>query len=118
MDARWARKHGKTYFGYKLHTNTDRRWGFIRQAEVTPASANDSIMFEQVLDPGNTAREVYADRGYRKRSWDEALKAQGYRPRIQRQGEAGCPLSPRDRRRNRTISRDRAFGEHPFARLA
>lgn len=118
VEARWARKHGKNSFGYKLHANTDRRWGFIRRAEVTPASVNDSIMFEQVLDPANIAREVYADRGYRKRSRDRELKAQGYRPRIQRQGEAGHPLSARDQQRNRAISRHRAFGEHPFARLA
>ena len=117
VDARWARKHGKNHFGYKLHANTDRRWGFIRKAQVTPANVHDSAMFERVLDPANTARQVYADRGYGKRDREHALKAQGYRPRIQRQGQAHRPLSAADQRRNRSIARDRAFGEHPFARL-
>jgi len=27
VDARWTKKHGKSFYGYKLHANTDRRWG-------------------------------------------------------------------------------------------
>ena len=36
VDARWARKHGKNHFGYKLHANTDRRWGFISDPPNRP----------------------------------------------------------------------------------
>jgi len=118
VDARWARKYGQNHFGYKLHVNSDRRWGFIRKAEVTPASVNDSKVFEQILDPGNTAREVYADKGYRSRSREQALEAQGYRSRIQRQAQSPYKLSWNDIQRNKAISRKRACGEHPFARLA
>ncbi len=118
VEARWTRKHGKSYFGYKLHANTDRRWGFIRCMEVTVASANDTTVFESILDEGNTGREVYADRGYAKVAREQALRAAGYRDRIQRKGEAGRPLSPAQQRRNRRIAGDRAYGEHPFARLA
>ncbi|WP_454259292.1 hypothetical protein [Pseudoxanthomonas mexicana] len=71
----------------------DRRWGFIRKAQVTPANVHYLATFERVLDPAyNTARQVYADRAYGKRDREHALKAQGYRPRIQRQGRG--PPSP------------------------
>lgn len=36
----------------------------------------------------------------------------------QRKGTAGCPISAAQQRRNRRIAKQRAFGEHPFARLA
>jgi len=118
VDARWTIKHGKSYYGYKLHANTDRRWGFIRRIEVTTASANDTTVFESILDATNTNRAVYADRGYAKAAREQALGEAGYRDRIQRKGQADRPLSQAQQRRNRRIARQRAFGEHPFARLA
>jgi IS5 family transposase len=118
VDARWTVKHGKQYYGYKLHANSDRRWGFIRSAEVTAASVHDSEKFETVLDPSNTCRDVYADRGYAKGQREQQLKQDGYRAQIQRKANRGRPLSATQQRRNQRIARLRAVGEHPFARLA
>jgi len=117
VDARWTRKYGKSYYGYKLHANTDRRWGFIRAWEVTAASVTDTEVFESILDPGNTNKAVYADRGYAKAAREQELARQGYRAFIQRKGNA-TPISAIQQRRNRGIAKHRAFGEHPFARLA
>jgi IS5 family transposase len=117
VDARWTHKHGKSYYGYKLHANTDRRWGFIRRLEVTPDSVSDTRVFETIVDETNTSRDVYADRGYAKAAREVALREQGYRDRIQRKGQADRPSSPAQQRRNRGIARERAFGEPPFARL-
>jgi IS5 family transposase len=117
VDARWTQKHGKSYYGYKLHANTDRRWGFIRQHDVTPANVHDSQQFETILDPGNTSRRVMADSAYADRKREANLKQQGYRADIQHKGRAGKPLSEAQQRRNHRIAKDRAFGEHPFARL-
>ncbi len=118
VDARWTQKHGKSYYGYKLHANTDRRWGFIRHMAVTTASVNDTTVFETILDETNTSRNVYADRGYAKAAREEALRDAGYRDHIQRKGQAGKPISQAQQRRNQRIAKQRAFGEHPFARLA
>lgn len=117
VEARWTQKHGKSYYGYKLHANTDRRWGFIRVTEVTPASVNDTQVFESILDETNTRKDVYADRGYAKRSREVDLRTHGYRAQIQRKGTASCPASEAQQRRNHRIAKQRAFGEHPFARL-
>ncbi|HEU0197582.1 MAG TPA: transposase, partial [Nevskiaceae bacterium] len=116
-EARWTQKHGKSYYGYKLHANTDRRWGFIRVAQVTTASVNDTQVFEAILDPTNTCRDVYADRGYAKRSREIDLRTHGYRDGIQRKGTATRPASATQQRRNHRLAKQRAFGEHPFARL-
>lgn len=79
VDARWTKTHGKIHYGYKLHANTDRRLGFIRQFEVTPASVNDTAVFESLLDPGNIRKNVYADRGYAKHARETSRMSQGYR---------------------------------------
>ena len=118
VDARWTKKHGKSYFGYKLHASTDRCWGFIRRIEVTTASVNDTEVFEAILDDTNTGKDVYADRGYAKHARETELHVRGYRARIQRKGTATQPISEAQQRRNRRIAKQRAFGEHPFARLA
>lgn len=107
-------KHGKSYYGYKLHANTDRRWGFIRVYDVTTASVTDTEVFESILDANNTRKDVYADRGYAEAPREVGLRAMGYRDHIQRKGNKK-PISKAQQRRNRCISRDRAFGKHPFA---
>jgi len=64
LDASWTRKHGKSYFGYKLSINVDKKYKFIRKIETDTASTHDSQHFEKVFDSCNTSRDVYADRGY------------------------------------------------------
>ena len=34
-DARWTKKHGKNFFGYKNHVNADAKHKLIRRYEVT-----------------------------------------------------------------------------------
>lgn len=118
VQARWTKKYGRFEFGYKLHANVDRRWGFIRQHEVTPAQVHDTRVFESLLHPSNTSTAVYADGGYAKRGREESLLEAGYRPCLHRKGEAGRPLSKRQQQRNHRLSKQRTYVEHAFARLA
>jgi len=64
VDARWTKKHGKNHFAYKLHASVDKRCKVIRKMAVTNAAVADTSVFEELLDPSNTSRDVYADRGY------------------------------------------------------
>lgn len=41
-DARWTKKHGRSYFGDKNHVNVDRKHKLIRRYQVTSASVHDS----------------------------------------------------------------------------
>jgi len=58
-DARWTKKHERSYFGYKNHIGVDRRHKFVRRYVVSDASVHDSQKFEDVLDTSNTASDVW-----------------------------------------------------------
>lgn len=92
-DARWTKKHGKSYFGYKLSANADKRYKLIRKIKITTASEHDTLHFEAVIDPANTSRDVYADKGYVDGGREARLRGQGWRTHIQRKGHKGKPLS-------------------------
>jgi IS5 family transposase len=106
-DARWTKKHGQSYFGYKLHTNVDHRYKLVRKIKITSAEQGDSPYFEDVLSH-NTNQKVIADRGYAKEARETELKAQGLRPRIQRKASRNKPLSECQKRRNQRIAKKRA----------
>jgi IS5 family transposase len=117
LDATWTKKHGKSHFGYKLSVNVDKRHKFIRRIVTDTASTHDSQHFEAVMDPANTSRDVYADRGYPSEEREAWLKANGYRNRIQRKGHRNKPLSEAQQRHNHRIAKTRARVEHAFAAI-
>ncbi|MYM33713.1 IS5 family transposase [Duganella sp. FT94W] len=118
LDARWTKKHGKSYFGYKLSVNADKRCKLIRKIKISTASEHDTLHFEDLLDPANTSRDVYADKGYVNYKREERLAGQGYRMHIQRKGSKDKPISEAQQRRNRRIASPRARVEHVFAGMA
>lgn len=117
LDASWTKKHGKSHFGYKLSINVDKKYKVIRKIKTDTARVHDSQHFEEVLDPGNTSRDVYADRGYPSKAREAFLKDNGYRNRIQRKGKRNHPLSKCQQGRNHRIAKIRARVEHPFGTM-
>ena len=117
IDATWTRKHGKSYFGYKLSINIDKQYKIIRRIETDTASTHDSQHVDNVFDPGNTSRDVYADRGYPSEKREAWLKNNGFRNQIQRKGKRNKPLSECQQRRNRRIAKTRARVEHAFGAI-
>ena len=105
LDATWTKKHGKSHHGYKLSVNVDRHYKVIRKIETDTANTHDSQHFDAVLDPANTCREVYADKGYPSAAREAQLKEAGYRNRIQRKGTRNHPLSARQEKRNKRIAK-------------
>ena len=61
-DARWTKKHGRSFFGYKNHVNADTKHKLIRHYAVTDAAVHDSQELDGLLDMGNTCNDVFADR--------------------------------------------------------
>jgi IS5 family transposase len=118
LDATWTKKHGKSHHGYKLSINVDKRYKVIRKIETDTASTHDSQHFDAVLDPANTSRDVFADKGYPSAERETKLKAAGYRNHIQRKGQRNHPLSDCQERRNRRIAKTRARVEHVFGAIA
>ncbi|MES2264726.1 MAG: IS5 family transposase [Pseudomonadota bacterium] len=118
LDAHWTKKHDKSYFGYKVSANADKRYKLVREIKVRTASEHDTLHFEDVLDPANTNRNILADKGYVDGEREARLSQQGWRMHIQRKGSKGKPISAAQQRRNHRIAKTRARIEHVFAGLA
>jgi transposase, IS5 family len=117
-DARWTKKGGKSYYGYKNPINVDNAHQLIRKYTVTDASVHDSKPLPDLLDKGNTSRSLWADSAYRSEATEALLKAHGYRSHIHRKGTRHQPLSAREKRGNQTKSKTRCRVEHVFAWMA
>ena len=115
LDATDTKKHGKSYFGYKLSVSVDIKHGFIRCIATGTASEHDGNHFEEVLDEHNTVRDVYADKAYPSKRRQEMLQVLGWRDGMQRRTSKDKPLSECQKRRNRKIASKRAKVEHVFA---
>jgi IS5 family transposase len=102
-DGTWAKKGGKSSFGYKLHAKTDVDHVLIRELETTPASVHDSQ-----IDLSRAGEVTYRDKGF------FGVKPRGYDATMKR-ASRGHPLSIWDRLRNARINRKRSPGERPFA---
>ena len=118
VDARWTKKHGKSYFGYKLHASVDKRYKLLRKIVVTNAAVADTTVFEPLLNRSNTSRDVYADRGYPTAEREATLTQAGWRVHIQRKGSATKGISDAQKKRNGRIATPRARVEHVFGALA
>lgn len=113
-EARWTKKHNKSYFGYKNHVNADAKNKLIRRYDVSDASVHDSQKLDGLLNKANTSEDVYADSAYRSAETEAKLKARGFRSRIHRRGSRNHPLSDAQQEANRKKSRIRARVEHIF----
>jgi IS5 family transposase len=131
VDARWTVKFSKgrpaadgtpqadiaiPVFGYKSHISIDRRHGIIRRAKVTDAAAHDGARLrEGLIDPNNTASDVWADSAYRSAENERFLARLGKVSRIHRRKPKGKPMPKRTARANAAKSVVRTHVEHPFA---
>jgi transposase, IS5 family len=113
-DARWTKKHGQSFFGYKNHVNADAKHKLIRHYVVTDAAVHDSQKLEALLSRGNTSNDVFGDSAYRSAEIEAKLKAGGLRSRIHRRARRNHPLSQAQERANRNKSKIRARIEHVF----
>jgi IS5 family transposase len=113
-DARWTKKHGRSFYGYKNHVNADARYKLIRRYDVSDAAVHDSQKLDGLLNEANTSADVFADSAYRSAETEAGLKARGFRSRIHVRATRNHPLSQRQEKANRKKSRVRARIEHVF----
>ena len=113
-DARWTKKHGESYFGYKNHVGIDKAHKLVRTFDVTDASVHDSQKHDAVLDDNNTGRDVWADSAYRSEETEAKLKAKGLKSRIHQRGSRNHSLSKAQEAVNAARSKVRARVEHIF----
>jgi len=103
-------------FGYKSHVSIDRRHGVIRRGKTTDAAASDGARLrEGLIDPANTASDVWADTAYRSAANEAYLAKAGKRSRIHRRKPKGRAMPGVFARANAARSKIRARVEHVFA---
>jgi transposase, IS5 family len=130
-DARWTVKYTKAKpneegmprvdlaipaFGYKNHLGIDRRHRLVRRWRVTDAARHDGALLPELIDPNNTASDVWADTAYRSKANEKFLADRLLRSQIHRKKPKGKPMPRRTARANARKSAVRAAVEHVFAR--
>jgi len=104
------------FFGYKSHISIDRRHGITRREKTTDAAAHDGARLrEGLIDPANTASDVWADTAYRSAANEAFLEKAGKTSRIHHKKPRGKPMSRTVAKGNATRSKVRARVEHVFA---
>jgi IS5 family transposase len=117
LDARWGKKNGINYYGYKNSICIDVDHGFIRRYVVTPANVHDSQMLPRLLDPENEHYYVWADSAYSGECFESLLSLGGFESMIHEKGARNHPLSDAAKELNRIKSAIRACVEHVFGSM-
>ena len=103
-DGTWVKKGTKSEFGYKLHSLIDKEYQFIRRFDTSTASLHDSQ-----IDLSQKGETVYRDKGY------FGAIPFALIDKTMKKSVRGHPISTKEKRRNRAISRVRSLVERPFA---
>lgn len=114
-DARYARKNGESYYGYKAHVSVDGSNQLISRAKATPANIDDSQVFEELIDPDT--RAAYADKAYDSKANKAWLAAHGIANGILKKGAHHIKLTTEDHVRNARKTKRRRHIERVFAHL-
>jgi transposase, IS5 family len=102
-------------FGYQNHLSADRRHRLIRKWRVTDAAAPAGKQLADLLDPANTASDVWADSAYRSKKNEALLRDRMLMSRIHRKKPPQRPMPANLARANAKKSAVRAHVEHIFA---
>ena len=117
VDARWTKKHGKSYYAYKNHICVDVGWKLIRGYVKMPANVHDINVLEDLVDPTQTRQPLYADAAYRAEEVERALRAQRIHSRVAFKRIKDQPLTSYQKRENKRHAKVRARVEHVFGTL-
>lgn len=114
-DARWTRKHGRRYFGYKNHVKVDSKSKLITAFAVTDAAVHDSQILETLVEPGDPT--TYADSAYAGEPCRVIMEQRGVEFKPIERPWRNRPLNGKQKRTNRARSRTRVRVEHVFATM-
>ena len=114
IDARWTKKDGVTYYGYKNHIKVCKKSKLIEQYDVTDASVHDVNVLEELIDETNRFQELYGDSAYNTKSTNKLLEEQSIKPLFNEKGARYKKLTREQFENNRQKSKTRARVEHVF----
>jgi IS5 family transposase len=114
IDARWTKKGGQKFYGYKDHAKIDTKSKLIDTYDVTSAEVHDSQPAEGLLGEEDSGQELYADSAYIGEPIDTMLRKRGIIPKIVERAFKNKPLTDKQKEDNREKSKVRSRVEHPF----
>ncbi len=115
VDARWTKKGGKSFYGYKLHAKIASATKFILAAVITPANVHDSRIIAPLLDSSDKDKVLFADSGYCGEFQELIVRRHQMTPCFCMRAYRGKELTEEQKRENRKRSSVRCRVEHPFA---
>jgi IS5 family transposase len=114
IDARWAKKNGETFYGYKNHAKVDAKSKFINTYTVTDASVHDSQVLDDLLNEKDKEQDLYADSAYTGEDQDKTIAKYEMKNKVHEKGYRNKPLSEEQKASNTKKSKIRARVEHVF----
>lgn len=113
-DARWTKKNGITFFGYKNHVKIDAASKLVTRYSVTPAAVHDSQAPGAIVTADDAPQPLYADSACSGQAIGDALAAKQVGNRVHGKGYKNRPLTAQQQASNRAKSRIRVRVEHVF----
>ncbi len=114
IDARWTKKNGEKYYGYKNHAKVDSKSKFIKKFAVTDASVHDSQPLDDLLDKSDKGQPLFADSAYTGEKQKKVIRKYRLKNKVHEKGYRGKPLTDKQKIKNNIKSKTRVRVEHVF----
>ena len=114
IHARWTKKNGEKFYGYKNHAKVDSKSKFINTFVVTDASVHDSQALDKLLDEKDKAQELYADSAYTGDNQEQTIEKHKMVNKVHEKGYRNKPLTNEQKANNKIKSKTRVRVEHVF----
>ena len=114
IDARWTKKNGETFYGYKNHAKVDTKSKFIKTYKITDASVHDSQVLDDLLDEKDKDQDLHADSAYTGKEQDEIIGKYEMKNKVHEKGYRNKPLTEEQKASNTKKSKIRVRVEHVF----
>lgn len=114
IDARWTKKGGDKFYGYKNHAKVDTKSKLIDGYVVTNASVHDSQPLDDLLCEDDMGQDFHADSAYTGENQELVIAKYGMNNRVCEKGYRNRPLTDEQKSMNRKKSKIRARVEHVF----
>jgi len=114
IDARWTKKNGETFYGYKNHAKVDTKSKFIDNYEVTDASVHDSQPLDELLTEDDAGQDFHADSAYTGEDQEKVISKYEMNNLVHEKGYRNKPLTDEQKASNKEKSKTRARVEHVF----
>jgi transposase, IS5 family len=116
IDARWTKKNGNSYFGYKNSIAIDKSSKFIRKFCVTSAEVHDSKVIDALVCPDTP--DIWGDAAFASKEIFERLDDQGFYVFFHERAYRNKPLTEIQKILNHLKSKVRARVEHVFGHIS